>query len=47
MAAYARTPSALMWLRVNHLMVYTSRLVVKAVYTPLIPNLHWGLNFMN
>ena len=40
MAPYARTPSALVWLCVNHLMVYTSRLVVKTVYIPLIRNLH-------
>ena len=32
MAAYARTPSALTWLRVNNLMVYTGRLVVKTLY---------------
>ena len=41
MAAHARTPSALMWLRVNHLMVYTSKLVVKTVYMPLIRNLRY------
>ena len=39
MAAYARTPSALTWLRDNYLMVYTTRLVVKTVYMPLIRTL--------
>ena len=42
MAAHARTPSALTWLHVNHLINgYTIRLVVKTVYTPLIRNLRY------
>ena len=41
MVAYARTPSALMWLCIDHLIVYTRRLVVKTVYILLIRNLHY------
>ena len=46
MAAYARTPSALMWLHANHLMVYTNRLVVKTVYTPLIRTLRYDMKIV-
>ena len=40
MTAY-RTPAALTWLRANGLIVYTSRLVVKPVYTPIIYSLRY------
>ena len=42
MAAYARTPSALMWLHANGLIngLY-NRLVVKPVYMPIVYNLRY------